>query len=442
MSFGLALNDSRIKTSGLGHNRSINLERLVIPFFSVGAAGSCVALYTYEQALRSLPQADKLLEGMVIDAPRPPAYYIAHAIEITLLLLAGLIALIGTNPRTIERGYILKFGLFIGACLLMTARSYTFSDLLSTKLADQHGPVPFLLSLLVFVGARRSNWAFLEKLIATLALLFSVLVIIRIAGLQTFTRSEAVVNLTGTLNVLYWPAGWFVLRQNLRRGLVGLLRFVPILIYSLGSLFTQTRLNFVMIFCLCAVYAFLQKKRRCPQGLGWASVLTLALWLGLFTAIFLRDTATYTKIESVTEAFQSRLDEDTRTGQLVDFAADVPWQDLILGRGSFGTWQWGNILWGGVDLGYVTLLFCGGIPLLFTYVWTQLMPCLTVFRNSSTDLQLSAAGLVLLWCVIMFSSAYPSIDVGNYTISLCIGACISRDREYSGQSVSSLATPG
>jgi hypothetical protein len=247
------------------------------------------------------------------------------------------------------------------------------------------------------------------------------------AGLHTFTRGEAAVTLGTTLNILYWPASWIVLNHYPEPSLGRRLRFIPILIYSLGSLFTQTRLNFVMIFSLLAVYTFLQRKRRMPQAPVWIIGLTLALWAGLFTSVFLRNTRGFERIESVAAAFHSRFDADTRSGQLISFAENVAPHELLLGKGSFGTWNWDGMLWGGADVGYLSLLFYGGVPLLLTYVAMHLLPCFRVLRRHPTDLQLTAAGLVLLWCVIMFSSAYPGMDLGDYTILFCVGACISTD---------------
>jgi hypothetical protein len=204
-------------------------------------------------------------------------------------------------------------------------------------------------------------------------------------------------------------------------------RFGPIVIYAVGSLFTQTRLNFVMIFALIGVYVYLQHKRRIPQAIGWIAALTGLVWVGLFTATFLRNSRSFETLDSVVAAFSSRLDEDTRTGQLVSFAQDVKSEELLLGRGSFASWYWGGDYWGGTDVGYLTLLLYGGVPLLLTYVATHLTPCLGILRKDAANWRLTAAGVVFLWGIRLFSSDYPSIVIGYYFVLFCVGACISRD---------------
>jgi hypothetical protein len=261
-----------------------------------------------------------------------------------------------------------------------------------------------------------------------MAVLFSALSLLGMAGLQIFTRQEAAVSLQSTLNALYWPASWIALKHYPQPSLAWRLRFIPVFIYSLGSLFTQTRLNFVMLFALFAAYAYLQRRRKAPQAATWIMGLALVVWVGFSTAVLLRDTRAFERIESVAEAFSSRLDEDTRTGQLESFFDDVQPHELLVGRGSFAVWNWGGVPWaGGTDVGYLTLLLYGGVPLLLTYAATHLTPSLTVLRNNPADWQLTAAGVVLLWSIRMFSSEYPGEALGYYPVLFCVGACLSRD---------------
>jgi len=207
------------------------------------------------------------------------------------------------------------------------------------------------------------------------------------------------------------------------------LRFGPILIYAVGSVLVQTRLNFVMIFALLLVHAYIQRRRGVSQLASWIVWGSLALWLCLFTAIFLRDTHAFEKFDGAAEAFYSRLDEDTRTGQLYSFFQDVQLHELLLGRGSFATWKWGSLLWkGGTDVGYLSLLLYGGLPLLIAYVGAQVAPSLKLFRRDMEDWQLPAAGVVFLFAIRMFSSSYPGENLESYALLVCTGACIPTRR--------------
>jgi len=155
----------------------------------------------------------------------------------------------------------------------------------------------------------------------------------------------------------------------------------------------------------------------------------LALWLGLFAGVFLRDTSEFRTMETVADQFSSRLDQDTRTGQLAYFFESVRPEELLLGKGSMATWNWGRTLnWGGgTDVGYLTLLLYGGVPLLLTYLATHIQPCFAVFARRLDNWQLTAAGVVLLWSIRMLSSSYIGVTLDYYPILFCVGACISRE---------------
>jgi len=262
------------------------------------------------------------------------------------------------------------------------------------------------------------------------AVLFSALILMGMAGLQTFSRQEGVATLTGFLNVLFWPASWIALREYPRDSVARRFRFVPTAIYSLGTLFTQTRLNVVMVIALLAVYSIVQHKRKAPQGITWIVGIALAVWMVLFTAIFLRDSRPYQNAQIAAAAFSERIDQDSRTGQIRRFFQDVQPQELLLGRGSLATWYWPGIdlKWrGGTDIGYLTLLFYGGVPLLFAYFAAIIAPGIAMFARSPATWQLPAAGIVVLWSIRMFSSSYPGMSLESYPVLFCVGACLSRE---------------
>lgn len=422
----LVLTEYPADVCAVAPTRHSTQDRFVLTLVALGMLASLLAFISYQQALKYQLKPDEFYGSS--DIVKSQLYYVAHATQIILLISAGLVTALFTDWQAIERGYGLQFSLFVCAVLLMTVRGYSFGEMLSTKITDGWGPVPFFMSLLVFIGARRSYWALLRKAMVALAVFFSAWTLQGVAGLQTFTRQEGVANLGGILNVLYWPASWLVLQEYPQNSISRRLRFVPIAIYGLGSLFTQTRLLFVMLIALFVVYAYVQHRRKIPQATFWIGGIVLAVWAGLFTNVFLKDTRAFQKFESVTDAFSSRLTEDTRTGQVVSFARDVQLHELVLGRGSLATWNWGGLEWhGGTDIGFLTLLFFGGIPLLITYAATHLKPCLTIFRRNQSSWRLANAGVVLLWGIHLFSSGYPHAGIPYYPVLFCVGAIISRE---------------
>ncbi|MBZ5601325.1 MAG: hypothetical protein LAO79_03375 [Acidobacteriia bacterium] len=394
----------------------------------VMGAGMLAGLVTY--IIYDVVASTQLQPGWFIsaDVAKPPIYYAAYAAELVLLTVAGMLALLSANLRKLESGYTVRFALFIGAALVMAARGFTAADWASTKLVDGTGPYPMILSLLIFIGARRSNWVVIEKIMFAFAAIFSALSLYRMATLETFTRQEGVAHLQFPLNALFWPAAWIALR-GYRRGSIGdRLKFLPVFVFAAGSLFTQTRLNFVMVLALFAIYAVLQRRRREPQAGLWLAMIVTAIWAALFAGVFLRDTRGVDRLQDVTSAFAERIDEDTRTEQVTAFFETVRPQELALGRGSLATWDWDGYEWrGGTDLGYLTLLFYGGVPLFLTYIATHVKPCIATFRRGVEDWRMAGAGVGVLWAIRMFSSSYPGTDITYYVVLFCIGAAISRE---------------
>ena len=126
-----------------------------------------------------------------------------------------------------------------------------------------------------------------------------------------------------------------------------------------------------------------------------------------------------------------RLGEDSRTGQIAAFLTDVPFTDLLLGRGARATWNWPGMSprWaGGTDVGYLSLLFFGGIPLLVAWCVVHLGPPLGVLRSGETGARLACAAIALLWGVRMFSSSFPSMALDYEVVLLCVGACAAPAR--------------
>lgn len=399
-------------------------HRAMMVLLSLGMLASLVALLSFREAVRTQMGAGQFYTH---NASKSSLYYAAQAGQIALLTGAGAIGLITISFRAFQAGYLWRVLAYFAAGLLMTVRGYALPELLSTKLFDAWGPVPIILSSLAFVAARQSSWAVLNKFFNALGIVFSILTLLFIAQLQSLTRAEAVASLTSILNVLFWPASWIALRAYATSDTWRRFRFVPLSIYAAGSLFVQTRLNIVMIAAALAAYVYLQGQRRALRAPAGIAALAGVLWCAGFSAIFLAETPVASRIGGVAESFWARTTEDTRTGQLVDFVKDVQPYELLLGRGAMATWTWGGIEWkGGTDVGYLTLLFFGGVPLLVTYIWMHLAPARVAFDAAAPDFQRVAGCIVLLWALRMFSSSYPSIGLDYYPVLLSVGICVAR----------------
>jgi hypothetical protein len=414
-------------------------QRAVIILTMLGLCASFGAMLSYVRASKAQIGADPFYYAEIV---KSPIYYVLHSAEILLLFSSGLLALWLTNPRRITSGFRWRFSLFIAAGGLMAARGYTLRTLLSTKLVDATGPFLCLISVLIFVGVRRSNWVAIDKAFLLTAAALSVVILYDISELRTASRVEAIRSTLPEVNALFWPAGWAALRPYPRSAVGRYVRFAPTVVYALGSLFTEMRLNFVMLFMLLSLCSYVDHRHGVPQARRWVVGFGIALWLVMFSMVFLVDTPLFQKLDAATEGFYSRLGDDSRSGQVVEFFRSVEPRELLLGRGSFATWWWSSrgshADWkGGTDIGYLNLLLYGGVPLLLTYLAVHAAPSLAVLRSGQKGLKLTAGGLVLLWTIRMVSSGTPSLVLEYYPVLICVGACISREPELNRERSSS-----
>jgi len=407
-------------------------EGAVLVLAVLGLGASFGTMLSFITASKAQIGADPFYYAEIV---KGPLYYILHAAEILLLLSAGVLALSCTNRREMANGFLGHFVLFLAAGGLMAVKGYTLEDLFSQKLVDATGPFMCLISVVLFVAVRRSNWPVIDKAFLVTAAVLSTVTLYEIAGLGTTSRVEAVRCMLPVVNALFWPASWTALRPYPRSSGVRYMRFAPAAVYGLGSLFTEMRLNFVMLFALLFLCAYADRQRGRWQAPAWLAALGMTAWLLLFSLVFLAETPAFEKVEGAAEGFYSRLDEDSRSGQLREFFRSVKPQELLFGRGSFATWRWGRGEWnGGTDVGYLNLLFYGGVPLLLSYFAVHMAPSLAALRRKPTGLQLTAGGVVLLWAIRMFSSANPGLTLEYYPILLCVGMCVSRGaREISAE---------
>lgn len=408
-------------------------QRGVIILTALGLCASFGTMLSYVRASKTQIGADPFYYRDIV---KDPIYYALHSAEILLLFSAGLLALWLTNPREITSGFRWRFGLFIAAGALMAARGYTLGALLSTKLVDATGPFLCLISVLIFVGVRRSNWVAIDKAFLVTAAALCVVILYDIAELRTASRVEAIRSTLPEVNALFWPAGWVALKPYPRSTVGRYVRFAPAVVYALGSLFTEMRLNFVMLFMLLSLCSYVEHRNGVPQARRWVVRFGIALWLVMFSMVFLVDTPLFQKLDAASEGFYLRLGDDSRSGQVVEFFQSVEPRELLLGRGSFATWRWSSrgrhAEWkGGTDVGYLNLLLYGGVPLLLTYFAVHAAPSLAVLRSRQKGLKLTAGGLVLLWMIRMASSGTPSLVLEYYPVLICVGACISREPAFS-----------
>ena len=258
--------------------------------------------------------------------------------------------------------------MFLAAGMLCAARGMDAADFLSARIFGTTGPWLAVASLLLFASARADVLPALGRAFDLLAWTLTGLVAWEALHLRSFLRQETVAALSGYLNALYFPAAWLVLRPHAAGSPSRHLRWVPTLAYAAGSVLVQTRLNLVMLGLLVLADVWISARRA---GRPVARVLEVA---AVAAGGHRRSPPGWPRARGWPGSSSSPSSDSpsasARTpgpGQIAAFLTDVPATDLLLGRGARATWNWPGMSprWpGGTDVGYLSLLFFGGIPLL------------------------------------------------------------------------------
>lgn len=412
----------------LAPSRRAFVRPLVGALVAAGLAASLAATVSLQGSRMALATTGVWED--VAEAPRPGLYYALHAVRILALGGAGLLAF-GVRFRRVRPSLVAGFLALVAAALLVSVRGMDASDFLSARLFGTTGPWLALASLLLFASARAEALPAIGRTLDLLAWALTGLVAWEAAHLRTFLRQETVAALSGYLNALYFPAAWLLLRPHAARSAGRWLRWVPVLVYAAGSVVVQTRLNLVMLALLVVADGWISARRAGRPVRRVVEVAAVAA-VAIFAASWLAEGTRFGRVFQLSFlGLAERIGEDSRSGQIAAFLADVPLSDLLLGRGARATWNWPGMSprWaGGTDVGYLSLLFFGGIPLLLAWCAVHLLPPLRVLRSGDRGARLACAAVALLWGVRMLSSSFPSLSLDYEVVLLCVGACAAPSR--------------
>ena len=360
-------------------------------------------------------------------APKTAVYYATHAVQIAGVTAAGCVALSSCwKARRVTQAYAAWFMCFTLAGIIMAARGYRLSDVLTPRILGWTGPFICFISVFIFVGMRSENWSTLGAMFGVMALCISASVAWKMCSLNLTSREQAIYSLWTLMQVQLWLAAWLVLMPPAASLLRGLLRWIPLAVYAVASIVTQTRLNLVMVAATLAAFLYAQRKRGLNSSRSIVALLGLVLagWVGWG---FVEHTPFGRHLLESLAGLQERLDEDSRSDQIVEFFSDVSPSELILGRGSQATWNWHGLAWTkGTDVGYLSLLFYGGLPLMLSYVMVHIVPAFRVLKSGLTGLELTCSLVVVLWAIRMLSSSFPILTLDYYVVLACVGGCLQR----------------
>jgi hypothetical protein len=394
------------------------LQKIAAYLVFAGLLMSFVAIAITNEAIRAGASKGLLYTELI---EKPPIYYPFHAGQLFAMLTAGVLALIALRKQIYKIGFY-PLILLIVTGLYIALRGYEPSDIFSKRIVNPRGPLQCWISIAAFAAVYYGNWKIIGRGIHTVAILLSLYCAYLMLILGTVNRTIAMNNLTTPLNPLYWT-GLYTLMVVEGTWPTNIAKWCPIGIYALGAIITQTRLNLLMVALAFVAYLFLRVRGSRDISKPIVTVVFTAIGIVVMIVVF-SNTSVGDLLEFYSAALQNRFTQDSRSGQLIAFFSDVPLGSLVFGRGAEAAWNWDGELWkGGTDVGYLSVLFFGGVPMLVGMYCFLIRPAFRNIFEARHKTDLIAPIIVVLFAIRMFSSEFPSLDIEYYPILLAAGRC-------------------
>ena len=126
--------------SGIDNAQSAKPDHLVLTLTTLGMAAALVMHATLSQAFQNQLEPGQFFSESIV---KPTIYYVAHTLQIALLICAGLVALCSTDFRRIERGYLSRYTFLICAALFMALRGYSANMSLTAAISLRARRLPW-----------------------------------------------------------------------------------------------------------------------------------------------------------------------------------------------------------------------------------------------------------------------------------------------------------
>ena len=131
--------------------------------------------------------------------------------------------------------------------------------------------------------------------------------------------------------------------------------------------------------------------------------------------------------------FLSKIDDDSRSGVVENFYADMDTYTWIFGRGALGTYYDPSPLFEIIDgnrseieTGYLNMILKGGIIYLALYVLVLLKAFYKGFFKTNNDLTKAFACMCLITCIELIPYGIQSFNLKYLSIWIGVGLCLNR----------------
>ena len=355
----------------------------------------------------------------------PLALRICTRVAYLTLGAAGMLVAFGAyRDRTLHRPLLIYLCMWGWVLYLLLARTTVISEVLGTySLFGNIAPGTIAAVGLFFLGAKRERWPQIRDGFVLLILIASVIALALVPFVDFGSRASGRRYL-GNLTVLLQYTAVFPLLAGSPK-IRKLIRIMPILAVFVCGVLIQTRTTFIFAGAQVVIAGWIERKqillmmakRNLRKNIFAAGALSFLLLLA--ATVFV---TTGPQSRSL-QAFEDRLQDDTRSNQFTDFFNKVEPKTFLFGAGypTAGEFSGGGI--DGIDVGYVETLYTGGVPALLFVLCLFALPPIGALRA-----RLSTEDVGVVVCCISFtlglcSSTIIDLQPEVIAIAMLSGRC-------------------
>lgn len=372
-----------------------------------------------------------------------------NLIAYLLILFGAYIAFLESNGGVIlkQRFYRIWLLLYFSLFTIMVVRSYFEGAGIFSVLWNS---ITYLLVIVMFFGQRDNFWLRLNRILVLftiLGILYSAFIFVNMQlphGMTFFQRSMTIESDLPLLYSLLFAAPFLLFTFPIQSKGVQIISVLGCLMIIMSGILSLTRslilqgiLSFLLTYFICL---------RVKRGRGIAR-LFIKISVLLVFLVFIIWASGWISRAGLVYSWEALVNRATLGGSVVKqtledfrfdetkFVADqMSWSEWLLGRGVSGRWsgvvyyeQEDRVFYSDVverdmvHIGYMNLVFKGGIFLLLLFIIFPLGAGWWALFNSRNIWTLAAAAMMVRYSVSLLWGGYTSPNVGLVLLYLCAG---------------------
>jgi hypothetical protein len=219
---------------------------------------------------------------------------------------------------------------------------------------------------------------------------------------------------------IFWVFPYFMY-QTFRKNYLNILNYLVFFLMFVLVIATGSR-GYIILYSLLFITKFYRDRKNAQSS--WMLIIAILIAITTGAYVIARSSDFYRTIDSAFKIFTGRVNDDTRTDQLIQFFNQYNSDYLISGVGPVKTWFWTEAKgqYGFLDNQYIFIAWWAGLQTCLLYIFLLLKIFFQKSYNDVYNIGKITIGLWILACGGLAIYVTVSSELYYYFISLLMGA--------------------